>query len=688
MWTRFSIRYLFCRHYCKSHMPLVLPKMDSDVFSNFFPYFFIRPVISQECEKLIAELFVPRLVSPSTGFKIQQDHRQRRFSFECSVHEPLSTFFSHLISSINGQYLRGKTISTTDSVYLASKANLVYKNTDGSTTSALFSSDKTLGDCFLSESSYNAVNKTCQMLLQIRFHMHNDHEKTTLLSYTVHRNPAHIIQCRLNTVPMVGCPVVPLIEAENICLENSEFSWFVGQSNKWSEKPCHKGFLFIPTEDHIGLSIQLRIRVRDTKGIDGVPYGTGKFFDPYGEPIKCKSTVLKAPNQVFHQRRYDWIENNQLDSQHLRVVSYNILAEMYAGSDFARTNLFKHCPENFISSAYRLPLILRELCSYQSDFICLQEVDRWVYDKYLVHTLKFCRNMDGIFLAKRAVLSDLNDPTKVKTDVEKEKGEGCAIFYSRTRFELVSKCGLPSIIHYASTVPFLSAMLDKFNSTTSICATAKHSFSEEDTETHIQKSLSQCLITGVFREKSATSQSLLLIVSNAHLYFHPSASQIRTIQAFTVRHYLSELAMCYKQSDNKPIPIVFCGDINQSPDSDVFTALTQGNECSSHEKITYQPIFESAYANNSPEFTNWVPGFHAVLDVILYNADSDLRCTHALPIGSLKEIKELLIQLIKEDNQAQMLDLNELGLPNAYFPSDHIALVADFSWDSLKPTSI
>ncbi|KAK4476295.1 hypothetical protein MN116_001498 [Schistosoma mekongi] len=662
--------------------------MNSVVFPNFFPYFFIRPVISQECKKLVAELFVPRLVSPSTGFEIQQDHRQRRFSFECSVDEPLSVLFSHLISSINGQYLRGKTISTTDSVYLASNANLVYKNTDGSSNSIVFSSDKTLGDCFLSESSCNAVNKTCQMLLQIRFHMHNDHEKTTLLSYTVHRNPARIIQCRLYTIPMVGCPVVPLIEAENICLENSEFLWFVGQSKEWSEKPCHKGFLFIPTEDHIGLSIRLRIRVRDTNGIDGIPYGTGKFFDPYGEPIKCKSTVLKAPNQVFHQQRCDWIENNQLDFQHLRVVSYNILAEMYAGSDFARANLFKHCPENFITSAYRLPLILRELCSYQSDFICLQEVDRWVYDKYLLHALKFCRNMDGIFLAKRAVLSDPNDPAKVKTDIEKEKGEGCAIFYSRTRFELVSKCGLPSIIHYASTVPFLSAMLNKFNSTTSICPTLNHSFSEEDTETHIQKSLSQCLISGVFREKSATSQSLLLIVSNTHFYFHPSASQIRTIQALAVRHYLSELAMCYKQSDNKPIPVIFCGDINQSPDSDVFTALTQGNECSSHEKITYQPIFESAYANNSLEFTNWVPGFHAVLDVILYNADSHLRCTHVLPIGSLQEIKELLIQLIKGDDQAQVLDLSELGLPNAYFPSDHIALVADFLWDSLKPISI
>lgn len=75
------------------------------------------------------------------------------------------------------------------------------------------------------------------------------------------------------------------------------------QSKKWPDKPCHKGFLFIPTEDHVGLSIQLKVRVRDIKGMAGVPFGTNKFFDPYGQPIECKSPVLIAPNQVFHQQR-------------------------------------------------------------------------------------------------------------------------------------------------------------------------------------------------------------------------------------------------------------------------------------------------------------------------------------------------------------------------------------------------
>ncbi|CAH8622385.1 unnamed protein product [Heterobilharzia americana] len=356
---------------------------------------------------------------------------------------------------------------------------------------------------------------------------------------------------------------------------------------------------------------------------------------------------------------------------------------MYARSDLARTGLFAHCPEDFIISAYRLPLILRELFSYQSDIICLQEVDRWVYDKHLLHAFKYHQNMDGLFLAKRAVQPDTNDPHKVRTDIKKEKDEGCAIFYSSSRFELVSQYDLPSILHYASTVPFLSIMLDNLNSEKLNSAGSDHSFGEEDIGTHIQKSLSQCLLAGVFRVKSTDSQPTFFIVSNTHFYFHPSASAIRVIQAHTVRHHLLKIAMQYNQPDSNPIPIIFCGDINQSPGSGPYTALTQGDNCLSQEKTTYQPTFESVYANNPPEFTNWVPGFYSVLDVILYNTDSNLRCIRFLPIDSLHQMKQRLIEQVSADGH-HIPDDSKLGLPNAYFPSDHVALVADFSWDSLK----
>lgn len=45
----------------------------------------------------------------------------------------------------------------------------------------------------------------------------------------------------------------------------------------------------------------------------------------------------------------------------LRVISYNILADQYADSEFARTNLFPSCPAYAIDMDYRKHLLLKEI---------------------------------------------------------------------------------------------------------------------------------------------------------------------------------------------------------------------------------------------------------------------------------------------------------------------------------------
>jgi len=44
-----------------------------------------------------------------------------------------------------------------------------------------------------------------------------------------------------------------------------------------------------------------------------------------------------------------------------RVVTYNILADIYADSDFSRDYLFCHCPANILSIDYRKQLLIKEL---------------------------------------------------------------------------------------------------------------------------------------------------------------------------------------------------------------------------------------------------------------------------------------------------------------------------------------
>jgi 2',5'-phosphodiesterase len=43
------------------------------------------------------------------------------------------------------------------------------------------------------------------------------------------------------------------------------------------------------------------------------------------------------------------------------VVSYNILADLYADSEVSRTQLYPYCPEYALSLDYRKQLILKEL---------------------------------------------------------------------------------------------------------------------------------------------------------------------------------------------------------------------------------------------------------------------------------------------------------------------------------------
>lgn len=45
----------------------------------------------------------------------------------------------------------------------------------------------------------------------------------------------------------------------------------------------------------------------------------------------------------------------------MRVLTYNILADVYADSDFARDSLFAHCPNEYLVYDYRKQLIIQEI---------------------------------------------------------------------------------------------------------------------------------------------------------------------------------------------------------------------------------------------------------------------------------------------------------------------------------------
>ena len=66
-----------------------------------------------------------------------------------------------------------------------------------------------------------------------------------------------------------------------------------------------------------------------------------------------------------------------------RVMCYNILANVYGNTAEAREELFPYCPAAALDIEYRAQLVIREIIAAQADIVCLQEVDRAVFEEYL-----------------------------------------------------------------------------------------------------------------------------------------------------------------------------------------------------------------------------------------------------------------------------------------------------------------
>jgi mRNA deadenylase 3'-5' endonuclease subunit Ccr4 len=62
-----------------------------------------------------------------------------------------------------------------------------------------------------------------------------------------------------------------------------------------------------------------------------------------------------------------------------RFVSYNILADIYADSDFSRDMLFPYCPAYALDMNYRKLLLIKEITgkvkSFQETLLCIL----WVF---------------------------------------------------------------------------------------------------------------------------------------------------------------------------------------------------------------------------------------------------------------------------------------------------------------------
>ena len=276
-------------------------------------------------------------------------------------------------------------------------------------------------------------------------------------------------------------------------------------------------------------------------------------------------------------------------------------------------------------------------------------------------------------------------------DKEAKFVDGCATFYKSRKYVLLDK----HVIDFANTAinrPDMKGEHDTFNRVMP--------------RDHI------AVVT--FFENRATGSRLIVV--NVHIYWDPAFKDVKLVQVAIMMEQVSRLADRWakyppctdktafrhaeldvepsptaaeeSQDDLAPsqeytsgtqIPLLICGDFNSAAGTGVYDLITQGSVSGDHadlanysygnftrDGMSHPFTLKSAYSGmDELSFTNYTPAFSGVIDYIWYS-------TNALQVrGVLGDV-----------------DLDYLtkvpGFPNHHFPSDHLALKAEFSVKSRK----
>ena len=307
-------------------------------------------------------------------------------------------------------------------------------------------------------------------------------------------------------------------------------------------------------------------------------------------------------------------------------------------------------------------------------------------------------------------------------DLPLQVHEGEAIFYDSSRFTLLAQEGTS-----------LSEFLEK---DASCCELHKGLASAPKFLNDVTRKGSIVLVTLL---KSVEQMNSYLLVANTHLYYHPKGDHVRLVQSAILVNYLRAQVSKFSRElgDEARIATVIGGDLNSCPCIAAYNYLVSGRIGRDHKdwmcyKAAGIPQCQCYYKHNfgvsvEPEpvgggipvatdnsdlpphiqfklnkdaeenavsahshskalenfgglelqhdfrfqnvtgiehCTNYTANFKAVLDYILIDTDH-LELDRLVPLPTVGEVSEFV------------------ALPSVYFPSDHLALVADVNWTHL-----
>jgi len=462
------------------------------------------------------------------------------------------------------------------------------------------------------------------------------------MTFNVIVNPPLVREFKMSDVIMTELMIYPhLLKVDFADPDETRIEWFASQtldekalnnphkkarkdyeeSLSWTK--LYTGFYFTPPVSCTNCLMKCVVTPRKGEVI-GEPFS-------YTGPVP----VTSGPGVTPSMSRQVWTTTT-VPTNMVRVTSYNLLADLYADSDYSRTVLFAQCPAYALAIDYRVKLILSELIGYNSDIITLQECDRKVFDLHLSPILDMF-GFSGDFAKKGGQVD-----------------EGLATFYRSQKFKLISfkSTFLPEALN---TDPRYSFIKDKVQDQEQLLA------SLTNRTTTISISVLQ------------TEDEKMIIVGNTHLYFSPNADHIRLIQVEMCRVELEKVRQeVLDLFPEKTVTVMLCGDFNSTPPFGVVEYLTGGVIGENHSDWRSQEGEEVVglaleldkkfiSACGTPKYTNYTQGFKDCLDYIFIE-DGMFEVEQVIPLPSEEELSQ------------------HIALPNIVFPSDHVAIVADLKW--------
>lgn len=438
------------------------------------------------------------------------------------------------------------------------------------------------------------------------------------VKYQVERNPPTCTELQVPRYVMAGFPVCPKLRLEFGDAVHSVFRWYreAEPGGAWTDTGVSER-LYTPGAADVGL----RLKVRCTPG-DGRRFGVGRELET-ARPVEA------GPGACTFGPRHRYTPSVSADGL-VRTVSYNILADAYAQTDFSRSVLYPYCAPRALELDYRLSLLQRELAGYHADLVCLQEVDRAVFADSLLPALH-ASGLDGVFRLKQH--------------------EGLATFYRTSKLRLLSRHDI-SFQEALGKDPLHAELLHKLG---------PYPLAQE-------RVLQRSSVLQVSVLESTKDPTKKICVANTHLYWHPRGGYIRLVQMAIALSHIRHVSWGLYPG----IPVIFCGDFNSTPSTGLYHFVINGSIAEEHEdwasngeeercNMALTHPFRLTSASGEPAYTNYVGGFHGCLDYIFIDSNA-LEVERVIPLPSHEEVT------------------THQALPSVSHPSDHIALVCDVKW--------